>query len=204
MSWFGSLADTVAKATESVTSAIPIDKELIAKLTLNTDEMKAERANFGEEATRKAAAKDLLSKMLPWETRDKERDILVDECREAILLLSQSEETFFGPYEMPELDVVVPGEGKEEDKEAIVDSDDEEKKKKKYLPSEESLEKLAKLEPLPPLLQEFDLDSHVGLIEMLFKEDKNLVERNSEVSGELSFLITLFGIIYELQRVLTL
>lgn len=189
MSWFSSLTETVQSVSETVQSvsetvqnAIPLDKELIAKLTLNTDEMKAERENFGEEANRKAVAKDMLAGMLPWETKDSERDILVDECKEAILALSSKKETFFGPYQMPALEVNVEDEDKE--KEEDEDDEDEEEKMQKLLPSEESLEKLAKLEPLPPLLQEFDLDSHVGLIERMLKEDARLVEMQSELSGE--------------------
>eukprot|EP00980_Cylindrotheca_fusiformis_P015841 scaffold4637_cov128-Cylindrotheca_fusiformis.AAC.12 len=152
--------------------------------------MKATREQFGEEAARKAAAKDMLAKMLPWDTRDKERDILVDECKEAILALSNNEETFFGPFEMPRLDVNVEDEEKkknEEGEDVDEEEDDEEKeheKLKRLLPSEESLEKLAKLEPLPPLLQEFDLDCHVGLIQMLLKEDPKLVEVQSKLSGK--------------------
>lgn len=181
MSWFSSFTDTVANVTEKVSNAIPLDKELISKLTLNTDEMKATREQFGEEASRKAAAKDMLAKMLPWDTRDKERDILVDECKEAILALSSHEETFYGPFEMPQLDVNV-----EEDEKSKADEEeeeDEEEKQKLLLPSQESLEKLAKLEPLPPLLQDFDLDSHVGLIQMLLKEDPKLVQVQSSLSG---------------------
>ena len=60
-------------------------------------------------------------------------------------------------------------------------------KEKSDQPSLDSLEKLAKLEPLPKLMQEFDLDAHVGLIDRLLKEDKKLVEMQSELSGKWSF-----------------
>jgi hypothetical protein len=189
MSWFSSLTDTVTKLTETVTNAIPLDKELINKLTLNSDEMRATREQFGEEADRKAAAKDMLSKMLPWETRDKERDILVDECKEAVLALSSDEATFYGPFEMPELDVNVEDEEETNEDEEGEEEEDEEEKQQKLLPSEESLEKLAKLEPLPPLLQDFDLDSHVGLIQMLLKEDPKLVEMQSNLSGKYRYVV---------------
>ncbi|CAJ1940150.1 unnamed protein product [Cylindrotheca closterium] len=195
-SWFSAFSDTVASVSEKVSNAIPLDRELIDKLTLNTDEMKATREQFGEDATRKAAAKDLLAKMLPWGTNDKERDILVDECKEAILALSSDEATFYGPFEMPELDVNMEEEEdekkkkssesddeEEEEEEEIVDEEDEEEKRKRLLPSEESLEKLAQLEPLPPLLQDFDLECHVGLIQMILKEDPKLVEMQSNISG---------------------
>ena len=50
-------------------------------------------------------------------------------------------------------------------------------------PTEESKEKLSKLQPLPPLLEEFDLDSHVGLIQKLLKEDPTLVKMQATLSG---------------------
>jgi len=185
----------VASVSAKVSDAIPIDKELLNKLTLNTDEMKATREQFGEEAARKAAAKDLLAKMLPWDTKDKERDILVDECKEAILALSSIEATFYGPFEVPELDVNVEDDEEEkkrkksdddsdeDEEEEVEEEEDEEEKRKRLLPSEESLEKLAQLEPLPPLLQDFDLECHVGLIQMILKEDPKLVEMQSNISG---------------------
>mmetsp|Transcript_13721 Transcript_13721/g.33219 ORF Transcript_13721/g.33219 Transcript_13721/m.33219 type:complete len:221 (+) Transcript_13721:68-730(+) len=205
-SWFSTISSTVASVSEKVSNAIPLDKELLDKLTLNTDEMKATREQFGEEATRKAAAKDLLAKMLPWDTKDKERDILVDECKEAILALSADEVTFYGPFEMPELDVNMEededekkksGDGddsdeEEEEEEVLVDEEDEEEKRKRLLPSEESLEKLAQLEPLPPLLQDFDLECHVGLIQMILKEDPKLVEMQSNISGKLLCVLVCF------------
>ena len=43
---------------------------------------------------------------------------------------------------------------------------------------------MSKLEPLPPLLRDFDLDSHVGLIQKLLKEDPKLEERQSVLSGK--------------------
>jgi hypothetical protein len=185
MSWFTSGLEALHQLSETVQKAIPMDKELLAKLTLNTDEMKAERQQFGEEAKRKMEVKNMLSGMLPWETRDSERDILVEECKEAILALSARPETFYGPYEMPSLKVKL-----NEDNEKVEGddpNDDEEElegAENRFTPSEESLEKLAKLEPLPPLLRDFDLDSHVGLIEKLLKEDPSLQERQSTLSGK--------------------
>ena len=61
---------------------------------------------------------------------------------------------------------------------------DEEEEEEEAGPSPESLVKLAKLEPLPPLLAEFDLDAHVGLIQKLLKVDDMLVEQQSKLSGE--------------------
>ena len=109
--------------------------------------------------------------MLPWETRDSDREILVEECKEAILALSQSDSTFLGPYQMPAL--------------PKTSDEEEEEEQEELVPSPESLEKLSKLEPLPPLLAEFDLDSHVGLIQRLLKEDEKLVEQQSKLSGAL-------------------
>jgi hypothetical protein len=188
MTWFTTGLAKLNELSEKVQQAIPADKkEFLAKLTLNTDEMKAMRQEFGDDAARKAEAKNMLAGMLPWETKDSERDILVEECKEAILALSQNEETFFGPYEMPEMPVRVdeekekPKSAEGEDKE--VDDDDEEDVQKEPKPSEESLEKLAKLEPLPPLLRDFDLDSHVGLIQKILKEDPKLVQVQANLSG---------------------
>ena len=194
MSWFSTGLDTlnqltekVQQATEKVQQVIPVDKEMLAKLTLNTDEMIAERQKLGEEAKRKDEVKNMLSGMMPWETRDTERDILVEECREAILALSSNEDTFFGPYEMPFLDVK---EGDDDDDNKSEGDDDDEdqpkesKTSKNRKPSEDSLEKLAKLEPLPPLLGDFDLDAHVGLINNLLKVDPQLVKIQSNLSGK--------------------
>lgn len=85
MSWFQStglnsafdtLTETVQKAKETVQDAIPTEhKELLAKLTLNTDEMISERQNFRDEATRKEQAKNRLDKLLPWETSIKNYEV---------------------------------------------------------------------------------------------------------------------------------
>lgn len=123
-----------------------------------------------EEEKRKEQVKDSLAGMLPWETRDEEREILVEECKEAILALSADDASFLGPYQMPALPKTDTDEEEEEEQEEIV-------------PSPESLEKLSKLEPLPPLLAEFDLDAHVGLIQRLLQVDENLVEQQSKLSG---------------------
>lgn len=214
---FDSLSETMQNVTESVQDAIPTEhKEFLAKLTLNTEEMISERQNFRDEATRKDEAKDRLNKILPWETLDVEREILVDECREAILELSVREDTFFGPFEMPLLNVQlekteeIEEEGIEEedgeenpdgDEIDLVNDDDDdddnpvgeedrtiEKEESNprthhMEPSEESREKLAKLEPLPPLLEDFDLDAHVGLIQRVLKEDPQLVQMQATLSG---------------------
>jgi len=214
---FDSLSETVQNVSESVQDAIPTEhKEFLAKLTLNTDEMISERQNFRDEATRKDQAKDSLNKILPWETLDVEREILVEECKDAILELSAREDTFFGPYEMPLLNVQLEEteeieeeeieeqeeveNSKDDEKDPLNDDDDdakvnpvgeedgtieEESNPRAYHmePSEESREKLAKLEPLPPLLEDFDLDAHVGLIQRVLKEDPELVKMQAALSG---------------------
>jgi hypothetical protein len=121
--------------------------------------------------------------MLPWETRDAEREILVEECKEAILALSEKDETFLGPYRMPALPKTDDTKDDEEDEE-------EEEVVEEIVPSEESLEKLSKLEPLPPLLADFDLDAHVGLIQRLLEVDGKLVEKQARLSGEFCLVLS--------------
>mmetsp|Transcript_11278 Transcript_11278/g.31199 ORF Transcript_11278/g.31199 Transcript_11278/m.31199 type:complete len:382 (-) Transcript_11278:200-1345(-) len=127
MSWFSAgldalkdVGDKVASVTEKVKEAVPLDREMLAKLTLNTDDMKAERQQFRDDAQHKAQVKDMLAGMYPWETRDAEREILVEECKEAILALSSDDDSFFGPYEVPELKVVTT-----DAKKSRTDDDDE-------------------------------------------------------------------------------
>lgn len=214
-SWFSGLKDLSKDLSEKVQAALPkIDSETLQKLTLNTPELQAERAALQQEYHHKVAVKDSLAHMYPWETRDAERDILVEECKDAIMALSLSVDTFFGPYPMPLLNVNTDDDD-DKDKEKNEDDDDDEhehedqdgnansedehnatgtatdtatnakKLVKDMEPSMESLEKLSKLEPLPPLLADFDLLAHVGLIQKMLKVDRNLVERQSTLSGKL-------------------
>ena len=113
--------------------------------------------------------------------------------------LSSREDTFFGPYEMPLLKVMLKkssskdeiddenpeaGTGGDDGEGGVAEDTGEETKASRHMsPSEESQEKLSKLKPLPPLLEDFDLDSHVGLIQRVMKEDKNLVEMQAHFSG---------------------
>ena len=90
MSWFSSFAEKVQSVLP------PTSGDILNALTLNTAEMTAEREQMELEDRRKEAFKDSLSALLPWETNDEERAILVEECREAILGLSTREETFLG------------------------------------------------------------------------------------------------------------
>ena len=129
-SWFGTglsstltsltekASETVQNASKAVKDVIPKEQqELLAKLTLNTDEMKATRQQFGEEAQRKLEAQKRLGQLLPWETSDPDREILVDECKEAILELSKHADTFYGPYEIPMLNVHLEDDDDEEEEE---------------------------------------------------------------------------------------
>lgn len=199
MSWFTSALDDIQKKVNDV-----IPQDALAKLTLNTKEMINERQKIYHEATRKEQAKDRLNKLLPWETSDSEREMLVEECKEAILALSSRKETFFGPYKMPRLRVNLDAvsdndedvnEKKTEDvdtttddeKDALYKEDEESSMKRTEVdnenPSFESLKKLKKLEPLPELLNDFDLDAHVGLIQKILQEDKGLVHMQATLSG---------------------
>lgn len=154
-----------------------IDPDLIKKLMLQSDELVSERERIDNEERRKEAVRDSLAEILPWETRDTEMEILVDECKEVILGLSSNEETFTGPFVLA--GGLPSGEGEEE-----VDDDDEDAKVAKDMSAAEiSAEKLSKLQPLPKLLSEFDLDTHVGLIQRVFREDENLVEIHSRLSS---------------------
>ena len=104
-------------------------------------------------------------------------EILVDECKEVILGLSSNDGTFTGPF-------VLPG-GLPSGGEAVGDDDeeDDEKAAKDLSSANASAEKLSKLQPLPVLLAEFDLDTHVGLIQRLLKADPMLVEMHSRLSS---------------------
>lgn len=185
-SWLSGLTELKNK----VQAAIPIDAETIQKLTLTTPELTAERERIDEEEKRKVRVRDSLAGMFPWETRDEEREILVEECKEAIMALSSVDDTFFGPYQVPTMNVITTTaketEEEEEEEEDGEEQEEEEEEEEVVVdkdPTADSLEKLAKLEPLPPLLGDFDLDSHVGLIQKMLKVDPTLVERQSTLSG---------------------
>lgn len=103
-------------------------------------------------------------------------EILVDECREVILSLSGKEETFTGPF------VLTGGLTKGEKDDDDEEEDEDLKAARDVHEAEKSAEKLAKLQPLPALLADFDLDTHVGLIQRLFEADPKLVEVHSKLS----------------------
>jgi len=179
-SWFSgsALGDTLKGLKDKVQEKVKIDPDLIKKLTLQSDEMVSERQRFEEEDNKKEAVRDNLAEILPWETRDAEMEILVDECKEAILSLSPKGETFTGPF------VLEGGLPSEEDAGNKGEDDDlDEELAKDLAAAELSAEKLSKLQPLPTLLADFDLDTHVGLIQRLLKEDPKLVEMHSRLSS---------------------
>jgi len=178
-SWFSaaSLGEKLNGLKDKVQSKVNnIDPDLIKKLTLQSDELVSERMRIDEEERRKETVRDSLAEILPWETRDAEMEILVDECKEVILGLSSKDDTFTGPFVLA--GGLPSGDGDEDEEE------DEDRKVAKDLASAEvSAEKLSKLQPLPTLLANFDLDTHVGLIQRLLKVDPELVEMQSRLSS---------------------
>ena len=217
-------AGKVSAAATTVLTDEAAREDLLKKLTLNTDELKAERAQMDAEENRKADVKGKLARLLPWETLDEEREILCEECKEKILSMSKEKTTFTGPFvlvgqsntEVAAKDVneVIGddeadlGDDTDNDKEGGDQQDEAadgpndsttsggETSTQPDL-SDDAVEtakmeaKKAKLDPLPPLLEDFDLDAHVGLIERLFKEDPSLVAKHADLGGagerELSF-----------------
>lgn len=154
----------------------------------NKDELVSERERIDEEERRKELVRDSLSEIFPWETRDSEMEILVDECKEVILGLSSKDETFVGPFILAGGLPTVSG-GEDEGNGDNNDDDQEEgitedqKAAKDLAAAQSSAEKLEKLQPLPTLLADFDLDTHVGLIQRLLKEDPNLVDMHTRLSS---------------------
>lgn len=182
-SWLSSaLGDKLNGFKDTVQSKVNnIEPDLIKKLTLQSDELVAERERIDEEERRKDAVRDILAEILPWETRDVEMEILVDECKEVILGLSARDDTFTGPFILP--GGLPSGGGGEEDGDEDEKEDEGCKATKDMAAAEASAEKLSKLQPLPTLLADFDLDTHVGLIQRLLKVDPTLVEMHSRLSS---------------------
>ena len=197
-SWFNSLkesatafTESAVKATEKAVESISHGPEqggesqsngsnplgMLQKLTLSSPELMAERQQLDEQEKRKEQVRDQLAGLLPWETRDPERDILVEECKEAILQLSAKSETFFGPFAMPNSNEDTGAEGEDATPNGTRNVTTT------LPPSAESLERLSKLQPLPKLLSDFDLDAHVGLIQRVLEVDPALVHAQSQWSG---------------------
>lgn len=182
-SWFssGALSDTLSGLKDKVQSRVNnIDPNLLKKLTLQSDELVSERQRIDEEERRKEAVRETLSEILPWETRDEEMEMLVDECKEVILGLSSNDETFTGPFVLP--GGLLSNEGGEEVADDVEDDADR-RAAEDLAAAEQSAIKLSKLQPLPVLLADFDLDTHVGLIERVLKEDPKLVGAHSRLSS---------------------
>lgn len=184
MSWF-TVPEALKDLKASVESVIPIptiDGSMLEKLTLTSPELLEERRRIDEEEKHKERVKDMIS-LMPWETRDPERDILVEECKEAILRLSTDTHVFCGPFHLPKPSVKLQAEngGKASGEDRISENDDHAPQVEP--PTDEALEKLKTLEPLPPLLQNFELNAHVGLIQKLLRLDPNLVRMQSCLSG---------------------
>jgi hypothetical protein len=115
-------------------------------------------------------------------------EILVEECKEVILGVSSKDETFVGPFILAGgLPAVSGGEdkgtGDNNDDDQEEDITENQKAAKDLEAAQSSAEKLEKLQPLPTLLADFDLDTHVGLIQRLLKEDPNLVDMHTRLSS---------------------
>lgn len=179
-SWFNNIASQITEALPSVPDTlIPVTQnEIIDALTFQTPEMAAERKRIDLEERRKEAVKNALSSILPWETNNEEHEILVEECREAILALSSRA----GANK---------DEKEESSKEKIDETPDKETTETMSIfqqpfgcgDLEGELRAMEALEDYPRLLRVFDLDAHVGLIQRLFEVDRNLVEMHSQLSG---------------------
>ena len=111
MSWFSQVIDNfdagealgkLNEISSKVQSSLPIDDELVNKLTLRSADLKAEHDLIDSQETRKEMVRDCLSALLPWETRDETRDILVEDCQLAIREMAKYEHTFTGPFQLPE------------------------------------------------------------------------------------------------------
>lgn len=167
-SWLG---QGTGSLFQSIQNAIPDDvTKMIKEISLNADDMVAEREQFTREEVEKKAkqewSKDII---LPWESNDEERCILCDECKDAILKLSESDFAFLAPYKDPIDDdqsdtAAASAEGGNNEKQMIL---------------QESSQPAMALLPL-----DFDLESYVGLVERLLQIDANLKERHAELIGD--------------------
>mmetsp|Transcript_8732 Transcript_8732/g.10188 ORF Transcript_8732/g.10188 Transcript_8732/m.10188 type:complete len:381 (+) Transcript_8732:217-1359(+) len=203
MSWFSSfdtgealskLSKISTKVQASVTELSTLVPEIpdndqtkfLRSLTLNSPDMVAERSQLDLEERRKELARDHLSELLPWETNNEELGIFVEDCREGILALSSERSTFLLPFSPPEGMHLFPtedgggGGGANEDTGDAENSGGEEVDE---VVREKIKQKLIKLQPLPVLLEDFDIEAHVGLIERLLGEDTILETMHSSLTG---------------------
>jgi len=193
MSWFSSfdtgdalnkLSSISTKVKASVNELSTLVPEIpdndqtkfLRNLTLNSPDMVAERSQMELEERRKELVRDHLSELLPWETSNEELGIFVEDCREGILALSGERSTFLLPFAPPEGVHLFSADGDSGDAENSGDEVDEALREK-------IKQKLIKLQPLPLLLEDFDIDAHVGLIERLLGEDTILAKMHSSLTG---------------------
>jgi len=158
--------------------------KFLRSLTLNSPDMIAERDQLDLEERRKELARDHLSELLPWETNNEELGIFVEDCREGILALSAERSTFLLPFAPPEGMHLFPTEGgggaaNDDSGDAEISGGEEVDEAVR----EKIKQKLIKLQPLPVLLEDFDIEAHVGLIERLLGEDTILEKMHSSLTG---------------------
>lgn len=201
------VGDELNGLTNKVQDALPIDNELINKLTLRSDDLVREHELLDAQEKRKELVREYLSELLPWETKDESQMILVDKCREEILKLSQDRSTFETPFQLEQGIMFNPSEisdeGEESEEEVNFEEGDEksneehegvteEKAEIKEVEKDEGIDssiiaesavKLEKMQPLPLLLEHFDIDTHVGLIERVLEVDDKLVSMHFMLSG---------------------
>ncbi len=211
---FNKIGDNLGDLQSKVKDAIPtvaVDNDLINKITLRSDELLREHELLDAQEKRKELVKEYLSELLPWETKDESKEILVEQCQEAILKLSQEKESFETPFMLEKGEMFNPdyytevnfenmNEVADDEKtdsspsaeadaaDATADATRDQKKEVDVGDSMTPEQKLEKMQPLPLLLEHFDIDTHVGLIERVLKEDENLVHMHSLLSGELNYL----------------
>lgn len=171
-SWFSQLSNSASEALEKlndlsaqVQSSLPIDNDLVNKLILRSEDLKAVHDLIDAEETKKEVSRKLLPDLLPWDTKDEAKVIIIDECKTSILELSTSEISFTTPFALPS------GIQLWRDSSNLLKVTDEHRA--------EVLKKFEKV-PIPEFLSnDFDLEAHQRLIERLFKIDKNLVKMHS-------------------------
>lgn len=167
-SWFNDALGALNEISTKVQSSLPVDDDLIGKLTLRSDDLRAIHDLIDKEETQKEQATKLLSHLLPWETEDETKVILVEECKASILELSLLDHSFTTPFGLPE------GLKMWSEQSRMKESTKE--------MQEEAWGKFEKI-PLPDLLRDFDLDAHVELVQKLFKLDRNLVVAHSKLAN---------------------
>jgi len=166
------IKESVAVVSSATTTSTAGDSNrattLLQNLTLNSPDMIAERTQMDMEERRKEYVKHYLSELLPWETYNEELEICVDDCKEAILKLSNYTHSFLVPYQLDDV---------------VLFSSDQDNIIQEEIKTM-SLKHLQAIQPLPSLLgSNFDLDAHVGLIERLLDIDPILKQQHANLSG---------------------